>query len=289
MKAGAVIGPDGDHALLKIGRDEHAGIYRQIAALGMSSQPQLFSGKPFRHGCCIRNSQLLRGDLRHTGQLQILPPTRQRIIGAAKSAVHGMVAGLNGQRRELFPFDHIQMTGKTTELHGTEADRTGHFPKHIGNGVRNQNPHINGFPVGEAGEKALCRISEGDTGAVRNVRNDACEIHIRQLGQNQIVHFVERRALKRQIASPCRISEGDTGAVRNVRNDACEIHIRQLGQNQIVHFVERRALKRQIASPIQIVQQISHEHSSCGDGVFSSYYIRNSGREQVLRQNWQSF
>ena len=67
MKTRAVVGPDGNNASLHALRAEYAGIYCQITALGVSSQPQLFSGELPCHIPDIIQRLLLGGHLRHAG------------------------------------------------------------------------------------------------------------------------------------------------------------------------------------------------------------------------------
>ena len=205
VEAGAVVGPDGDDALLDALRTEHTGIHRQITALGMAAQPNLLPRELFCHGRYILRGFFLSGDLRHAGQFKVLFPAGQGIIGPPEGEVQCPVSGLDGKRGELLALAHIQPIHKAVQLHIAETPGIRHFPQHIRYGPGYQHAHVDLLPLREAGEEPLRRVPQGNAVPFAGTGNDVFEVHKGQLRQDQIVYLIEGRLLQGQISPPIQI------------------------------------------------------------------------------------
>ena len=144
-------------------------------------------------------------DLRHTGHLQILPPAGQGVVGAPEGEVHRPVPGLRGQGRELLPLGRVHLVQKAAQLHPAKPPGGRHPLQHLRDLIRDQDPQIDLLPFWIAGEKGLCRRLQRHRPALARRGQDAPEIHIAQLRQDQIVHFIKRGLGHRQIPPPVQI------------------------------------------------------------------------------------
>ena len=98
----------------------HSGIHRQIAALRMSPHVQP-AFRPRRHGVEIRHRVRLRGNFLEIGHFEILFPTQQSKIGAAKTHVSLSVGQKTGDCGKLLDNAVIGYRPIISQLHVAEA------------------------------------------------------------------------------------------------------------------------------------------------------------------------
>ena len=110
-----------------------------------------------------------------------------------------------GQTLELLAPLGVQPVHKAVELHVPKPAGGSHFPQHVRNGVRHHNAHVDLLPLREAGEKSLCRCPQRYAFPCARRRHNAAEVHKGDLRQNEIVHFIERVLLQRQVPPPVEI------------------------------------------------------------------------------------
>ena len=127
-EARPIVGPDRTDAPLYRRRGKYPGPHCQIAALGVSAQPQLQPGTQPRHFLCVRHRLFLRRDLCHAAQVKILLPARQRIVCSPEGKIGRSVSAEDGQRRELLRPLRVQMLPVATQLHIPEPRRFRHAP-----------------------------------------------------------------------------------------------------------------------------------------------------------------
>ena len=137
--------------------------------------------------------------------MEILLPPGQSIVGAPEGTVYSPIPGLYSHSRELLGIVRIQTVYKAAKAHAPEPGQLRHLAQHIRNLIGYQDSHINPFPCRKLLQIPFGRLLQYDSRALARSRHNPIEIHKGQLRQNQIVHFIERRLLERQIPPPVQI------------------------------------------------------------------------------------
>ena len=170
----------------------------------MAAQLQLDPGVLMGHGLRVCHCHFLSRDLPHTTQIEILFPPCQRIVGAPEGEVDGAIPALCRQRRELLRLHRVQMVHKAVELHVPEPGRGCRPAQQLRDLIGHQNAHVDG-PAFRFGKIRLRRLPQGHGPPLAGAGDDAAEVQIAQLREQQIVHFVKGPLGKRDIAAPVQI------------------------------------------------------------------------------------
>ena len=198
-------------AVVVVGRDQTLVLYlfrqmdrrpcRQIAALGMSTDPQRLSGHFLRHLQRIFRGAQLRRNSGKEAHVEILLPAHQRGVRAAVGNKHAVIRQQKGHSGKLHHLFLIVVALKGEHFYITKSLGYRHSA-HEGNIVLRGKSQLLIF---------LCQhgahFAHGH-GIHRLKTAKLCEaskINIRNNAQQQIVHFVESILRHAQITAPLQI------------------------------------------------------------------------------------
>ena len=141
---------------------------------------------------------------RHDGQkahVEILFPADDCVVRAAEGRIDRPVRQRGAERGELRLGLLVELADVAGEQHVAEAGAGRHLLGESGDLIRHKYAHVR---MRRAFGKGRDRVGKRDGG--RKVRrDDAAEVQIAQLREQQIVHFVKGPLGKRDIAAPVQI------------------------------------------------------------------------------------
>ena len=197
-KAGAIIVIDLRNPGLNRGRASGRGKHREIAALGMSAQPQRITKLCRRLPDVGLGQQLGRNGLLE-GHVEVLLPAYKRVVRPPERQHHAVIGQQEGHRGKLgFPLRNQHIPVKYHPA-APESAGAGRRPEQLRVVFRPDTA----FAV-LVGKKILRRVPQSD-GNLRTVLDPSHKGNVGQSGKNQRIHPIERALCKGQIAPPLEI------------------------------------------------------------------------------------
>ena len=185
-------------------------IQRQIAALGMPAQHQRAARMCGGHLQQIFQRHALGRHGFHIAQVKILFPADQGIVGAAVGQIDAALPQIKcGGRKLRFRLFIHQLHGRE-HLHAAKALALGRRAQQRAKLVGLKQRHIfNNFSAALC-QKQACRLTQRQP----LIGGDALKIHIGQLAEDQVIHFVEGRCGKRNVSAPVEVIQNRCHAAK---------------------------------------------------------------------------
>ena len=206
-EAGAVVVVDLHELVLHGFGAENRAVDREIAALRVPAHAQRPLRKGRRRGLQVLHGHPLRGDDREEGKIEVLLPADDGIVGTAEGDIGRPVRQQEREGGELRLRLVVDLIFIAAEQQPGEAGARRHAAAKLRDLVRDEHAHALMLPQHVIAPHGLLQRDR----RVKAGRDDAAEIQIAQLRQQQIVHLVEAALTDLQIAAPVQI-------IQNIRH-----------------------------------------------------------------------